>query len=226
MRSPPPSRTAHPRLYAGTAVATIVRCRTRRGPRPVSLDDKLARVPDRPGVYLYRDAKAQVIYVGKAASLKSRVRSYFQESRAPRSQDRRAGAPDRRPRVHRDRQRARGADAGGEPGAQAPAALQHHPARRQALPVPQAHHRRGVPAAAGGPARAERRRHLLRPLLSGHRHAGDAAADPPAVPAAHLLDHHRRPAAAPVHPVRDPPLQRAVHRAGRRARATRRPSGT
>jgi excinuclease ABC subunit C len=40
-------------------------------------------LPDRPGVYLYRDAKAQVIYVGKAASLKSRVRSYFQESRAP-----------------------------------------------------------------------------------------------------------------------------------------------
>ena len=49
----------------------------------MSLDDKLARLPDRPGVYLYRDAKAQVIYVGKAASLKSRVRSYFQESRAP-----------------------------------------------------------------------------------------------------------------------------------------------
>jgi excinuclease ABC subunit C len=49
----------------------------------VTLDDKLSRLPDRPGVYLYRDAKAQVIYVGKAASLKSRVRSYFQESRAP-----------------------------------------------------------------------------------------------------------------------------------------------
>jgi excinuclease ABC subunit C len=47
----------------------------------VSLDHKLARVPDRPGVYVYRDAKAQVLYVGKAASLRSRVRSYFQESR-------------------------------------------------------------------------------------------------------------------------------------------------
>jgi len=48
----------------------------------VSLQDKLDQVPDRPGVYLYKDAKAQIVYVGKAASLRSRVRSYFQESRA------------------------------------------------------------------------------------------------------------------------------------------------
>jgi len=47
----------------------------------VTLEDKLARVPDRPGVYIYRDSKQQVLYVGKAASLRSRVRSYFQESR-------------------------------------------------------------------------------------------------------------------------------------------------
>src|SRR5712664_3031961 len=47
----------------------------------MDLDEKIARVPDRPGVYLYRDAKQQVLYVGKAASLRSRVRSYFQESR-------------------------------------------------------------------------------------------------------------------------------------------------
>ena len=46
-----------------------------------ALDEKLARLPERPGVYLYKDTKAQVIYVGKASSLRSRVRSYFQESR-------------------------------------------------------------------------------------------------------------------------------------------------
>ena len=48
----------------------------------MTLEDKLPRLPDRPGVYLFKDAKGQVVYIGKAASLRSRVRSYFQESRA------------------------------------------------------------------------------------------------------------------------------------------------
>jgi len=48
----------------------------------MTLEEKLDRLPDRPGVYLYKDAKGQIVYVGKAASLRSRVRSYFQESRA------------------------------------------------------------------------------------------------------------------------------------------------
>ena len=48
----------------------------------VDLTDRLAQLPDRPGVYLYKDGKGQIIYVGKAASLRNRVRSYFQDSRA------------------------------------------------------------------------------------------------------------------------------------------------
>jgi excinuclease ABC subunit C len=40
---------------------------------------RLADLPESPGVYLYRNAAGEVIYVGKAISLRSRVRSYFQK---------------------------------------------------------------------------------------------------------------------------------------------------
>ncbi len=46
-----------------------------------SLHDQLRMLPDRPGVYLFRDAPGQILYVGKAVSLKNRVRSYFQAGR-------------------------------------------------------------------------------------------------------------------------------------------------
>jgi excinuclease ABC subunit C len=39
-----------------------------------------ALLPESPGVYLFKDAAGMVLYVGKAASLRSRVRSYFLES--------------------------------------------------------------------------------------------------------------------------------------------------
>jgi excinuclease ABC subunit C len=42
------------------------------------LEDKLKTLPSVSGVYLMKDARGDVIYVGKAASLRSRVRSYFQ----------------------------------------------------------------------------------------------------------------------------------------------------
>ncbi|HAC46246.1 MAG TPA: excinuclease ABC subunit C, partial [Chloroflexi bacterium] len=38
---------------------------------------RLRAVPDGPGVYLFRDHRAQVIYVGKALRLRDRLRSYF-----------------------------------------------------------------------------------------------------------------------------------------------------
>jgi excinuclease ABC subunit C len=47
-----------------------------------TLQKKLENLPNSPGVYLYRDAAGKLIYVGKARSLRGRVRSYFQESRA------------------------------------------------------------------------------------------------------------------------------------------------
>jgi len=42
----------------------------------------LAKLPDRPGVYLMRDSRGRVLYVGKAQSLRNRVRQYWQKSRA------------------------------------------------------------------------------------------------------------------------------------------------
>jgi len=44
---------------------------------PVDLD-LVAKLPTKPGVYLFRDGRGQVLYVGKAKSLRARVRSYFQ----------------------------------------------------------------------------------------------------------------------------------------------------
>jgi excinuclease ABC subunit C len=45
------------------------------------LREKVAQLPLGPGVYLYKDGGARVIYVGKAKSLRARVRSYFNEDR-------------------------------------------------------------------------------------------------------------------------------------------------
>ena len=44
------------------------------------LQSKLAHLPESPGVYLFKDAQGEIIYIGKAAVLADRVRSYFQKS--------------------------------------------------------------------------------------------------------------------------------------------------
>jgi excinuclease ABC subunit C len=44
------------------------------------LEATLKKLPDRPGVYLMRDARGEVVYVGKAQSLRHRVRSYWQKA--------------------------------------------------------------------------------------------------------------------------------------------------
>ncbi|MCC6141561.1 MAG: excinuclease ABC subunit UvrC [Nitrospira sp.] len=43
-----------------------------------ALQSKLDHLPDNPGVYLFKDQSGELLYVGKAASLADRVRSYFQ----------------------------------------------------------------------------------------------------------------------------------------------------
>ena len=47
----------------------------------MSLDEKIRSLPTSPGVYLYKNAQGEVIYVGKAKSLRHRVSSYFHEGR-------------------------------------------------------------------------------------------------------------------------------------------------
>jgi excinuclease ABC subunit C len=48
----------------------------------VAVSETLAQLPDTPGVYLMVDANERILYIGKAVSLRNRVRSYFQESAA------------------------------------------------------------------------------------------------------------------------------------------------
>ena len=45
------------------------------------IQEELKKLPDHPGVYLMHDARDVIIYIGKAVSLKNRVRQYFQSSR-------------------------------------------------------------------------------------------------------------------------------------------------
>jgi excinuclease ABC subunit C len=47
----------------------------------MELREKVAQLPLQPGVYLFEDAAGKILYVGKANSLRNRVRSYFLESR-------------------------------------------------------------------------------------------------------------------------------------------------
>ncbi|HIX16413.1 MAG TPA: excinuclease ABC subunit UvrC [Candidatus Hungatella pullicola] len=46
-----------------------------------NIEEELKKLPSQPGVYLMHDKKDEIIYVGKAISLKNRVRQYFQSSR-------------------------------------------------------------------------------------------------------------------------------------------------
>src|SRR4051812_49902451 len=50
------------------------------------VNEQLKTLPARPGVYLFRDAAGDVLYVGKAKTLRPRVRSYFQASPDSRAQ--------------------------------------------------------------------------------------------------------------------------------------------
>ncbi|MAM46162.1 MAG: excinuclease ABC subunit UvrC [Planctomycetota bacterium] len=48
--------------------------------RKPSLKDKVSRLPTSPGVYIMKDSRSRILYIGKAVNLRSRVRSYFGKS--------------------------------------------------------------------------------------------------------------------------------------------------
>ena len=49
---------------------------------PPSIQQQLDSLPTKPGCYLMRDEKSEIIYVGKAVNLRSRVRSYWHAGNA------------------------------------------------------------------------------------------------------------------------------------------------
>ena len=44
------------------------------------IEEELKKLPGKPGVYLMKDIDDNIIYVGKAVSLKNRVRQYFRKT--------------------------------------------------------------------------------------------------------------------------------------------------
>ena len=46
----------------------------------MELSEKISSLPNRPGIYQFKDADGKVIYVGKAKKLRNRVKSYFNEN--------------------------------------------------------------------------------------------------------------------------------------------------
>ena len=60
--------------------------------RAERIEARLSALPQSPGVYLFRSAAGDVLYVGKAKSLRSRVRSYFRRE-AYASEHRSANSP-------------------------------------------------------------------------------------------------------------------------------------
>ena len=44
------------------------------------IEEELKKLPGKPGVYIMRNKENEIIYVGKAVSLKNRVRSYFRKT--------------------------------------------------------------------------------------------------------------------------------------------------
>ena len=185
------------------------------GPR-----EQIARLPEQPGVYLYYNAKGETIYVGKARSLRDRMRSYLGAyGMSPRHD----ALLDEAVASRSDRHRlgGRGAGAREQPDQAAVAEVQHPAARRQELSLPAAHDDRGVSARAGGALGGARRQRLCGSVPARQVRAPDHVADPQGVrhPVVQRGDH--RAASAAVPRTRHQALPGAVRRHDLQRRAIR-----
>lgn len=58
----------------------FVKTPTARYTKIMDLPKQVKNIPPKPGVYLFKDKKGQILYIGKALNLKNRVKSYWQKS--------------------------------------------------------------------------------------------------------------------------------------------------
>ena len=65
---------------APAILSTVLTCSYPITGPPMDLYEKIRTLPTQPGVYLYKNAEGEVIYVGKAKNLRTRVRSYLLEA--------------------------------------------------------------------------------------------------------------------------------------------------
>ena len=195
-----------PSAAAPPEAAGPLTCSSRRGasidgPMNPQLQATLAKLPTKPGVYLLKDARGRVLYVGKAQSLRSRVRQYWQQSRGSTQQPLRIEqAMDRVSDVEYTLTDTVSEALLLEGDAhQAPsAALQRPPQGRQELPVHQDHAGRRLPAHRANAQAAQRRLALLRAVRVGvERRRGDEP-HPPAVSRSGRARSTSRTASAPL----------------------------
>ena len=149
--------------------------------REDSVRSQLRRLPTGPGVYLFRDERDEILYVGKAKSLRARVRSYFNRG------DARAGIGQLVERVHRIEVIVTQSEAEAlhleqnlvkrhRPRVQRPAA------RRQVVPVHRGHRLGRVSARDVHPRAASAGDGLLRPVRERQEGARDARRAQPRLP--------------------------------------------